>query len=209
MNTINFQNNKISPSKVVCIGRNYVEHILELGSEIPEEMVVFFKPNSSITTELMSFHQESLHYEGEICFLYQQGRFSAVAFGIDLTKRALQRKLKAKGLPWERSKAFNGAAVFSDFVPFDAELAFSDNPNLSLSLTINDQLIQQGSVELMMYKPNDILQDLLKFMTLEDGDIVMTGTPKGVGIINAGDRFLGEIYQGEQLLVSQTWQAKD
>ena len=124
---------QVTPSKIICIGRNYVDHIAELGNEVPDEMVVFLKPNSAISTQLQSFHQEALHYEAELCFLYQQGKFSAVAIGLDLTKRTLQTKLKSKGLPWERAKAFNGAAVFSNFALID-EIDHS----LSLTLSIDD-----------------------------------------------------------------------
>ncbi len=93
MNTVLLSGQQIIPSKIICIGRNYVGHIAELGNQIPEEMVVFNKPNSAITNKLLAFHQETLHYEGEICFLYQNGQFSAVAFGLDLTKRKMQTAL--------------------------------------------------------------------------------------------------------------------
>lgn len=202
MKTVNFNGAQITPSKVVCIGRNYVEHIAELGNDIPDDMVVFLKPNSAITDQLYAFHQEPLHYEAELCFLYQQGKFIAVALGLDLTKRDLQAKLKAKGLPWERSKAFNGAAVFSEFVQLDT----IDN-NLSLTLEINTTLTQSGGVELMMYKPEAILAQLSSFMTLEDGDIVMTGTPKGVGEVIAGNTFVGKVKKGNKMLVSASWLA--
>ena len=190
MKSVDFDGKKIIPSKIICIGRNYVDHIAELGNEVPEEMVVFLKPNSAISTQLQSFHQEPLHYEAELCFLYQQdksqkdesqkesnqqGKYTAVAVGLDLTKRNLQAKLKAKGLPWERAKGFNGAAVFSDFVKID-----TIDTSLCLELIIDGNIIQVGGVELMMYKPDLILEQLSSFMTLEDGDIVMTVTPKGV-----------------------------
>jgi 2-keto-4-pentenoate hydratase/2-oxohepta-3-ene-1,7-dioic acid hydratase in catechol pathway len=103
MKSIIVDNTQVIPSKIICIGRNYVDHIAELGNEVPDEMVVFIKPNSSIAEQLSSYHDEPLHYEGELCFVYQLGRFSAVGFGLDLTKRQLQSKLKAKGLPWERA----------------------------------------------------------------------------------------------------------
>lgn len=192
----------VTPSKVVCVGRNYVEHIAELGNDVPDEMVVFFKPNSAISEQLISSHQEQLHYEGEICFVYNQGRFSAVGFGLDLTKRGLQSKLKDKGLPWERAKSFDGAAVLSEFVNIDE---VSDE--LSLTLSIDGVLTQQGGVPLMMYKPSDILAQLQSFITLEDGDVVMTGTPKGVGKITKGSKFEAHILQGEQSLVSASWLA--
>lgn len=202
MKNIKVNGKSFSPTKVICIGRNYVDHIHELGNEIPEQPVVFLKPNSAISTSLNSFHQETLHYEGEICFVIENKQLAYVGFGLDLTKRTLQSKLKSKGLPWERAKAFDGSAVFSDFVPL------VENINgLSLELEINDQLIQQGGVELMMNKPQAILDELQTFMTLEDGDIIMTGTPKGVGKINKADKFVGKIYVGHELLVSSNWQA--
>jgi 2-keto-4-pentenoate hydratase/2-oxohepta-3-ene-1,7-dioic acid hydratase in catechol pathway len=203
MNTVIVGKNLVTPSKIICIGRNYVDHIAELGNEIPDEMVVFFKPNSAISKQLQSFHQESLHYEAELCFLYQKGKFSAVAVGLDLTKRMLQSKLKAKGLPWERAKAFNGAAVFSDFVLID-----DIDDSLSLSLAINCDVVQAGGVELMMVKPKEILTQLQDFIDFEDGDIVMTGTPKGVGEIISGSQFVGHVICQGKTLVSATWLAK-
>lgn len=202
MNVVMVDNKKVIPSKIICIGRNYVDHIAELGNEVPDEMVVFLKPNSAISTQLESFHQEVLHYEAELCFLYQQGKFSAVAVGLDLTKRKLQAELKAKGLPWERAKAFNGAAVFSDFVPINE----IDN-DLSLALSIDGNLTQAGGVELMMVKPDDILIQLQDFIDLEDGDIVMTGTPKGVGKIVSGSQFIAKVTCQDKTLVSATWLA--
>lgn len=203
MNNTLVENTKIVPSKVICIGRNYVEHITELGNEIPDEMVVFLKPNSAIASTLHAFHQEPLHYEAEICFFYLQGKFSAVGFGLDLTKRGLQGQLKAKGLPWERAKSFDGSAVFSEFVNIK-----SIEPTLSVQLKINDDIIQHGGVELMMYKPDEILKELQTFMTLQDGDIVMTGTPKGVGLINQGDTFEGSILIENKIKVSAQWVAQ-
>jgi 2-keto-4-pentenoate hydratase/2-oxohepta-3-ene-1,7-dioic acid hydratase in catechol pathway len=203
MNSILLENKSIIPSKVVCVGRNYVEHIKELGNEIPDEMVIFVKPNSAISTTLKAFHQEALHFEAEICFLYQQGRFSAVGVGLDLTKRALQSQLKAKKLPWERAKAFDGSVVFSEFIAID-----NIAPTLSVQLKINHHVIQQGSVELMMYRPDEILTEIQTFMTLQDGDIVMTGTPKGVGVVNKGDLFEGSIIVDDKTLVSAKWLAQ-
>jgi 2-keto-4-pentenoate hydratase/2-oxohepta-3-ene-1,7-dioic acid hydratase in catechol pathway len=202
MKTIIVDKKQVTPSKIICIGRNYVDHIAELGNEVPDEMVVFLKPNSAISTELQSYHQEALHYEAELCFLYQQGRFSAVAVGLDLTKRTLQAKLKAKALPWERAKAFNGAAVFSEFILIDN----IDN-DLSLTLAIDDNLVQAGGIELMMVKPDEILTQLKDFIDLEDGDVVMTGTPKGVGQIVSGSKFIGKVICQSRTLVSATWLA--
>lgn len=212
MKSIIVDNKRITPSKIICIGRNYVDHINELNNEIPDEMVVFLKPNSAISTHLSSFHQETLHYEAELCFLYQKnkdqqadcqiGKLTAVAFGLDLTKRNLQAKLKAKGLPWERAKGFDGSAVFSDFVAIDKL-----DHSLSLELKIDDKVIQEGSIELMIYKPENILAQLSSFMTLEDGDIIMTGTPKGVGEIKSGSNFIGKVTCNKKTLISASWLA--
>jgi len=127
--------------------------------------------------------------------LIKDSKIYAVGFGLDLTDRDLQATLKAKGLPWERAKAFDNSAVFSEFVPIKEE----ELKELSLKLYINDELKQEGGYELMMYKPKEIIEDILSFCTLEDGDIVMSGTPKGVGQINTGDVFRGEVYLGDTI----------
>ena len=203
MNTIRINGQSVAPSKIVCIGRNYLEHIRELGNETPDAMVIFNKPNSAISETLLAVSEEPLHYEGEICFVVQDGDLGAVGFGLDLTRRELQSKLKAKGLPWERAKAFNGAACFSDFV------SLGDTPleSLSLQLRVNDELRQDGGYELMMHKPRDILEGIREFMSLEDGDIIMTGTPKGVGQVQPGERFVGSILSAGDELVSREWVA--
>jgi 2-keto-4-pentenoate hydratase/2-oxohepta-3-ene-1,7-dioic acid hydratase in catechol pathway len=203
MKTINFNGREITPSKIVCIGRNYVEHIEELGNEIPSSMVIFMKPNSSIKSKLLAYKNEPIHYEGEISFVILDSKISGVGFGLDLTKRELQSKLKEKGLPWERAKAFDGASVFSDFVKFSG-----DTDSLHVKLFINGILIQNGSVSHMLYKPEEMLKEIESFSTLEDGDIVMSGTPKGVGIVKSGDKFLGQILLKDKLLIEKKWIAK-
>lgn len=203
MNTVKVDSKPITPSKIVCVGRNYLEHIQELGNEKPDSMVIFTKPNSSISARLRANIGEPLHYEGEISFVVKDARLHAVGFGLDLTRRELQTQLKNKGLPWERAKAFDGAACFSDFVLIDE----TDIESLSLALTINGREAQQGGYPLMIYKPRQILQEILNFMTLNDGDIVMTGTPKGVGTITLGDHFLGSISLSGRVLISQEWTA--
>jgi len=125
-----------------------------------------------------------------------------VGFGLDLTKRKLQSKLKSKGLPWERAKSFDGSALFSPFVEI------SDiSPNLSFELNINGTQIQRGTIDLMMYKPEKILTEVQSFIGLNDGDIIMTGTPKGVGVIEKEDEFKAKIFDGERLLVQSNWLA--
>ncbi|MCP3922888.1 MAG: fumarylacetoacetate hydrolase family protein [Desulfobacterales bacterium] len=203
MNSIKLNGNKITPSKVVCIGRNYVEHIEELNNEVPSEPVIFIKPNSAISNEIYSGKTDTIHYEGEISFLVVSSKISAIGMGLDLTKREVQTKLKTKGLPWERAKSFDNSAVFSDFVPFNGNMK-----DLRMELYINSVLIQKAEYQMMLNKPNDILNEIKTFLTLEDGDIVMTGTPKGVGEIKTGDIFLGKIFEGDQLLVDGSWVVK-
>lgn len=202
MKSVKVGNEQVTPSKIVCVGRNYAAHISELGNEVPDSMVLFNKPNAAISDQLCAFHQEPLHYEAELCFLYQQGAFSAVAIGLDLTKRALQAKLKAKGLPWERAKAFTGSALFSDFV----RLTTIDE-HLALDLTVNGECRQKSSVAKMLYSPQAILQEILSFIALEEGDIVMTGTPAGVGEIVSGDVFEGRVLHQSAVLITKQWQA--
>ncbi len=189
-----------TPSKIVCIGRNYVEHIEELNNEVPGEPVIFIKPNSAISSTLLSQRVNPLHYEGEIAFLIQEKRIFAVGLGLDITDRTLQTGLKQKGLPWERAKAFDGSALFSPFVRLDCPLE-----SLRLELLINGETVQQGGHDLMLYKPGYLVGEIGRAFTLEDGDIIMTGTPKGVGMIHQGDRFTGRILSGNRLLVEQEW----
>lgn len=198
------QSSHIQPSKIICIGRNYVEHAQELGNAVPTEPVVFIKPNSAISATLSAGDDEVNHYEGEICFLVQNNQLAAVGFGLDLTKRETQSRLKQAGLPWERAKAFNGAAVFSEFVPIEASML----DQLSLELEIDGECRQQGGVELMLFKPAFILEDVSSFLSLEDGDIIMTGTPKGVGEVKVGSSFTGRVFAGDELLVQQSWVAQ-
>ena len=203
MHTIHCQGHTIAPSKVVCIGRNYVAHIEELGNEVPEDMIVFLKPNSALSDTLYAARGEPLHYEGEIAFLVESGQLTAVGFGLDLTKRGLQSRLKDKGLPWERAKAFDGAALFSEFVPLTLPVG-----QLALELRVDGALRQQGSVALMMYQPQAILDNLASFMTLEDGDIIMTGTPAGVGEIVAGQHFQGRVLGAGDVIIEGNWTAR-
>ncbi len=200
MREIKIDAEKVTPSKIVCIGRNYVEHIEELKNEIPSSMVIFNKPNSAITDTLY-FIEKECHYEAEICFLIRDKKIYGVGCGLDLTKRDLQSKLKAKGLPWERAKAFNNSAVFTDFV----EIKTKDIFELSLKLFINDNLTQHATIDLMIYKPDEILNEILSFMDLEDNDIIMTGTPKGVGSYYLGDEFIIQLYLRDKLLISKEW----
>ena len=204
MNSVRFGEKLITPTKLLCIGRNYVAHINELNNAIPEQMVVFNKPNSCITSTLSSFHQERLHYEVEICFLIEKEQLSAVAIGFDLTKRDLQSELKNKGLPWERAKAFDGSAVFSRFIPLDG----IDINQLQIELFINSMRVQCGQVSQMIYSPETILIDLKSYTQLYDGDVIMTGTPQGVGEIHMGDIFLSRLKLDGKTLIEAEWVAR-
>ena len=199
MNTIRFADRELVPSKVVCIGRNYVEHIEELGNEMPENMVIFNKPNSAVTDTLKWFHPET-RFEGEICLLIEGGAVAGIGFGLDLTHAHIQNRLKAKGLPWERAKAFDGAAVLSRFVPFGGDIT-----QIRFELFRNGALAQHADYDLMIYKPAEMIEEIQSFMTLEDGDIIMTGTPKGVATYERGDRFEAIVYEGDKELLRAEW----
>lgn len=204
MNSIIINDKELFPSKVVCIGRNYVDHIKELNNETPEEPVFFFKPNSSVSKELIfPKGQNSCHYEAELSFLMEENKISGVGFGLDLTLRDVQSKLKKKGLPWERAKCFTASAVFSKFVNFSGNVE-----NLEIELLINNELKQKGGVQLMITKPQEIINELLTFSTFEDGDILMSGTPKGVGEFKIGDVFIGRVLEEGKVLVEQRFEVQ-
>ena len=203
MGSVVFNGQSVRPGKVVCVGKNYAAHIEEMASLPAENMVVFMKPATSIGTELFAALDEPLHYEGEICLLMKGGQVAGVGFGLDLTKRETQSKLKAAGLPWERSKAFAGSALFSEFITAPEDLS-----QLGVELTVDDALRQKGDVSLMLYPPDVILRELNQFLVLEDYDIIMTGTPAGVGAVKAGEHFSGRVLNDKDELVSADWVAQ-
>ncbi len=200
MNSIILDSQKVEPSKVVCIARNYVAHIEELKNEVPDEMSIFIKPNSSITDELSIPPFGECHYEGEITFLIKNNKFAGVGFGLDLTLRDIQSKLKSKGLPWEKAKAFDRAAVFSKFIPFEGDVN-----KLGIELYINGELKQKGDVNLMIYKPQEIFEEAKKYFTFFDYDLLMSGTPKGVGTYKKGDIFSGKVLYDNDIIVEKDW----
>jgi 2-keto-4-pentenoate hydratase/2-oxohepta-3-ene-1,7-dioic acid hydratase in catechol pathway len=200
MKSIKLDGKDIYPSKIVCIGRNYVDHIEELDNEVPTEPVIFIKPNSSIASGIYFNKNDVIHFEGEIAFVVLSGKLFGVGFGLDLTKREVQSELKANGLPWERAKSFDNSAVFSDFVSFNGSIK-----DLRMELYINNCLAQQASYEVMINKPNDILSEVNSFLSIEDGDLIMTGTPKGVSAIRVGDTFSGKIYEKQKLIIEGFW----
>lgn len=201
MNKVSFEGESVYPSKIVCVGRNYVEHIRELDNPIPRQMVIFNKPNSALADELRvpGLH---CHFETELSFLVFDGELRGIGVGLDLTRRDVQDDLKRQGLPWERAKAFDGSALFSDFVKVDAPLE-----DYMFELYINGKRAQQGDVSLMINKPARIVEEIRGFMSLCDGDVVMSGTPKGVGEVRAGDVFVVSLFKGGVKLLEREWVA--
>ncbi|KPZ54299.1 MULTISPECIES: fumarylacetoacetate hydrolase family protein [Pseudoalteromonas] len=204
MQSIKLESELLTPSKIVCVGRNYTAHIAELNNELPDQMVLFNKPNSAITDTLFTTHNnDTLHFETELCFIIKNNELAGVGLGLDLTKRTVQSKLKNKGLPWERAKAFDGSVLLTPFVSIaDAEQAFT------FELKINDKVIQQGDTQFMIHKPKDILSEINEFMHLENGDVIMTGTPAGVGEVPANSVFTVSLYANSACLLSQRWQVQ-
>lgn len=203
MNSINWNGKPLYPTKIICVGRNYSEHITELNNRPADQPVLFIKPNSAIASEIYATPEETLHFESELSFLIEAGKAVAVGFGLDLTKRKLQSQLKTQGLPWERAKAFDHSAVFSEFVSFSG-----NNLELGIELSVNDKFAQQGHCQQMIYKPEYLFNDIQKVFTLEDGDIVMTGTPKGVAEVHRGDRYHGKVLYRQNTLVEAHWVVK-
>ncbi len=202
MQAVKFVNELVTPSKVVCVGRNYAAHIAELNNETPTSMVLFIKPNSALSDTLHATHgAEQLHYETELCFLVKDKQLAGVGLGLDLTKRRLQSTLKGKGLPWERAKAFNGAALFSYFVPCN------DTKHYQFSLLIDGEPAQYGDTQLMLHNAEKILSEISEFMDLEDGDIIMTGTPEGVGEVESGSTFQVVLMDEQSEVLSHQWLA--
>jgi len=184
--------------KIICIGRNYAEHARELGNEIPENPVIFMKPDTAVLKKGSDFYipefSEDIHYELEVVLKISKGGkyiqeekagnyFEEIALGIDFTARDLQTKLKEKGLPWELAKGFDGSAVISDFYKKEDY----DLKNLQFSLLKNKEEVQNGNTSLMLFSPEKIIAFVSKYFTLKTGDLIFTGTPKGVGKVAEND----------------------
>lgn len=183
--------------KILCIGRNYAEHAKELGNEVPTEPVIFMKPDSAVLKGndfyIPEFSQD-IHYELEMVLkISKPGKYiseenapnyyNEIGLGIDFTARDLQSKLKEKGLPWELAKGFDSSAVVSDFFPKEN----FDLKNLNFSLLKNKEKVQNGNTELMIFSPEKIIAFVSKYFTLKKGDLIFTGTPKGVGKVEEND----------------------
>ncbi len=183
--------------KIICIGRNYAEHAKELGNEIPESPVIFMKPDTAVlkgSDFYIPEFSDDVHYELEVVLKISKGgkyileknadkHYEEIGLGIDFTARDLQSKLKKKGLPWELAKGFDGSAVLSDFFSkedFNLE-------NLNFSLLKNKEKVQDGNTSMMIFSAEKIIAFVSQYFTLKVGDLIFTGTPKGVGKIEEND----------------------
>ncbi len=190
--------------KIICIGRNYAKHIEELANERPDNPVVFLKPDSAILPNKNPFFippfSNDIHYEVEVLikinkvgkhiaskFAYKY--YDEIGLGIDFTARDIQQKCKEKGLPWEKAKAFDGSAVIGNFYDknkFDLE-------NLSFQLLKNNEIVQKGNTQSMLWKIDELISYVSQYFTLKKGDIIFTGTPAGVGKVSENDVLIGNI----------------
>lgn len=198
--------------KIICIGRNYVAHIQELKNEMPEEPIFFMKPDSSLLRNNDPFYipdwTNEVHHEIELVIKinrigkniekrFAHRYFDEVGLGIDFTARDVQNKLKDKGLPWEKAKAFDKAAVLGG--SFISKSDFPNSEAINFKLDINGENVQQGNSELMMFGFEEIIAHVSKYVTLKMGDLIYTGTPAGVGAVKIGDHLEGYL-EDEKLL---------
>ena len=185
--------------KIICIGRNYANHITELNNERPDEPVIFMKPDTSILPKKTPFtipeFSSEIHHEVEILIkISKVGKYidpkfankyyDEIGLGIDFTARDLQNRLKEKGLPWEKAKAFDGSAIIGDFQPKNN---FNSIENITFELKNNGQTVQKGNTQQMLWKIDEIIAHVSKYFTLKKGDIIFTGTPEGVAKVAPND----------------------
>jgi acylpyruvate hydrolase len=199
--------------KIICIGRNYVEHANELNNAVPTSPLIFMKPQTAILQHGQPFYHpefsKDIHYEGEIVLkICKNGKhieekfaskyYDQITYGIDFTARDLQDELKKKGQPWELAKAFDGSAVLGEFVP----LSDFNAQNIDFQTFINEKLAQDGHTRDMIFNFDYIVSYASKFFTLKQGDLIFTGTPAGVGSVKIGDKIEGFI-EGKKLLTCE------
>lgn len=197
--------------KIICVGRNYAEHIAELNNQTPDSPVIFLKPETAQIRLGDDFYypdfSKDVHYEVELVVKidkvgknieekFAHKYYSEIGIGIDFTARDLQSELKAKGLPWELAKAFNGSAPVSEFVPVSE---FADIQDVNFSLDVNDEPRQNGNSSMMIYRINYLISFVSRFFMLKKGDLIFTGTPKGVGPVKVGDKLTASI-EGKKML---------
>lgn len=197
--------------KIICIGRNYIDHAKELNNPVPSKPVFFMKPDSALVIRNRPFFypefSSDVHHELELVVKIQRlGRsipekfasryYSEIALGIDFTARDLQNEMKSKGLPWEIAKGFDYSAPVSDFIPLDSA---GDPSNLDFHLDINGKTVQQGNSKDMIFNFDRIIAYVSRFVTLKTGDLIFTGTPAGVGPVTINDHLEG--FLGSQKLL--------
>jgi 2-keto-4-pentenoate hydratase/2-oxohepta-3-ene-1,7-dioic acid hydratase in catechol pathway len=195
--------------KIICIGRNYTKHIEELDNEKPKEPVIFMKPDSAVLLKNNPFiippFSEDIHYEVEILvkinrigkFIeqkYAHKYYDEIGLGIDFTARDLQSRLKEKGLPWEKAKAFDGSAVIGKYV----DKSNLDLENIKFQLLKNGQVVQDGESSHMLWKIDELIGYVSQYFTLKIGDVIFTGTPAGVGQVQPNDELRG-ILEGKEM----------
>jgi|TARA_B100000795_G_scaffold112452_1_gene83236 2-keto-4-pentenoate hydratase/2-oxohepta-3-ene-1,7-dioic acid hydratase in catechol pathway len=195
--------------KIICIGRNYVDHIKELKNSRPKDPVIFLKTDTSIILKNQPFFipnfSNDVHHEVELLIKIKKvgkhidSKFShkyydQVSLGIDFTARDLQSELKSKGLPWEKAKAFDGSALIGKWVD---KTKFQNIHNLDFSLELNENVVQKGNSSLMLWNIDEIISYVSQFFTLKIGDVIFTGTPSGVGRVNINDSLIGKIGDDE------------
>ncbi|MGV7105654.1 fumarylacetoacetate hydrolase family protein [Flavobacterium sp. U410] len=200
--------------KIICIGRNYADHISELNNERPSEPVIFMKPDTAVLAKQFPFvipeFSNDVHHEVEVLVKinkvgkYIDAKFAhkyydEIGLGIDFTARDLQNRLKEKGLPWEKAKAFDNSAIIGDFLPKNT---FSSLENLNFELTKNGEVVQTGNTSLMLWKIDEIIAYVSQYFTLKTGDVIFTGTPKGVAAVKEGDELVGSL-EGKQMFKIQ------
>jgi len=189
--------------KIICIGRNYAKHIEELANEKPENPVIFLKPDTAILQKNNPFvipsFSKNIHFEVEVLVkICKVGKFiqpkfahkyyNEIGLGIDFTARDIQANCKAKGLPWEKAKAFDGSALISKFVTKDK---YQNLNQLNFTLHKNETLVQDGNTKAMLWKIDELIAYISQYFTLKTGDIIFTGTPEGVGKIEENDQLVG------------------
>ena len=197
--------------KIIAIGRNYAEHAKELNNPIPTVPVIFMKPDTAILKDNKPFYHPEfsadIHHEIELVLkISKEGKhiaqkfadsyFDEVGLGIDFTARDIQQKHKEKGLPWELAKAFDHSAPISKFIP---KSTFKDLSNLNLRLHLNDNIVQEGNTKDLLFSFEHIISFVSQYITLKKGDLIFTGTPKGVGKVSIGDHLCGYL-EDEKLL---------
>ncbi|WP_298494525.1 fumarylacetoacetate hydrolase family protein [uncultured Algibacter sp.] len=200
--------------KLICIGRNYTEHIKELQNEKPTDPVVFLKPDTAILLKKQPFFipdfSDDVHYEVEVLVkINRVGKhidkkfahkyYSEIGLGIDFTARDLQSALKAKGLPWEKAKSFDGAAVIGNWLD---KKELGDINDFEFSLKNNEEIVQNGNTSHMLWKIDELIEYVSKYFTLKIGDVIFTGTPAGVGKVVANDKLKGFIENREMFSIT-------